>query len=156
MNKKSIIISAFPAVGKSYLYDNQDKLNIKVSDSDSSKFSWIPNTTPKERNPDFPNNYIQHIKDIKGKYDLILVSSHKNVRDSLIENNLPFIIVYPSKELKEEYMKRYKQRGNDKQFIDMMDKNFESFVDEIDSITSPLVQKVKLTTPKYLSDVIKI
>lgn len=153
---KAIIISAFPAVGKSYLYDNQDKLGLKVSDSDSSKFSWIPNSNPKERNPNFPTNYINHIKEIQPNYDLVLVSSHKNVRDSLMENNMKFIIVYPSKEVKEVYMKRYKQRGNDQSFIDMMDKNFESFVDEIDQIDSPLVKKIKLTTDKYLADVIKI
>jgi hypothetical protein len=61
--KQTFVISAFPGCGKSYCYKKyQDRFSIL--DSDSSEFSWIKDNegkNTKERNPDFPNNYIDHI-----------------------------------------------------------------------------------------------
>ena len=37
MNTK--IYSVFPACGKTYLFENQDKYGLKILDSDSSEFS---------------------------------------------------------------------------------------------------------------------
>jgi len=113
-NKKTLVISGFPGIGKSHFFrKNKDKV---VLDSDSSKFSWIEKGI---RHPDFPNNYIKYIKENLayinplgvGKADIILVSSHKNVRDALVENDIPFTLVYPSRDIKEEYLQRYKDRG---------------------------------------------
>ena len=74
------IISGFPAIGKSFL----SKQNlIKVLDSDSSTYSWIIENGEKIRNKNFPNNYLEHIKENIGKVDVILVSSHKDVRQIL-------------------------------------------------------------------------
>ena len=39
MNTK--IYSVFPACGKTYLFENQDKYGLKILDSDSSEFSWM-------------------------------------------------------------------------------------------------------------------
>ena len=50
------LISGFPGIGKTY-YKQKSELN--VLDSDSSKFSWIEKDV---RHPDFPQNYIDHIK----------------------------------------------------------------------------------------------
>ena len=36
---------------------------------------------------------------------------------ALVLNKLPFVLIYPSKELKDEYIQRYKNRGNDENFI---------------------------------------
>lgn len=55
-------------------------------DSDSSNFSWVKDengNNTKERNPEFPKNYIEHIKSNIGKVDVIFVSSHKVVREAL-------------------------------------------------------------------------
>ena len=87
MNTK--IYSIFPACGKTWLYEHQEDYGLKILDSDSSEFSWIRcydaygRPTTKLRNPDFPNNYIKHIKENIGKYDCIFVSSHKSVREAL-------------------------------------------------------------------------
>lgn len=148
MGKDTIVISGFPAVGKSYLFKNK---KLDVLDSDSSKFSWIKKG---ERNPDFPNNYIKHIKENIGKVDVILVSSHKDVRDALVANDIDFILVYPDKSLKEEYLKRYEERGSPKEFIDMIDKNWNGFIDELDEQKG--CEKIKLKEGQYLSDVIEL
>ena len=57
--KNTIIVSAFPCCGKTYYFEN--KKDLVVLDSDSSNFSWIKDengNNTKERNPEFPNNYI--------------------------------------------------------------------------------------------------
>lgn len=107
--KKTVIVSAFPACGKSYIFENQTKFGGDFSclDSDSSEFSWVKDSEGKntsERNPDFPNNYIQHIKDNVGKVDIIFVSSHTAVVNALEENNLAWVKVVPEESCKAEWM----------------------------------------------------
>lgn len=132
---KTFVISAFPACGKSYCFNNhQDKFS--MLDSDSSEFSWVKDkngNNTKERNPNFPNNYINHIKANIGKADVIFVSSHKVVRDALAENGIKTVIVYPNKKLKEEWIRRFKERGNDEKFINFISNNWESFIDDIEN-----------------------
>ncbi|MCH7928756.1 MAG: hypothetical protein IID03_12385, partial [Candidatus Dadabacteria bacterium] len=96
--KNTLVISAFPATGKSYF---KNRVGKNVLDSDSSKFSWLKKGV---RHPDFPDNYIQHIKDNLGKVDIILVSSHKIVREALVKNGIQFVLMYPNRKLKYEYV----------------------------------------------------
>ena len=110
------IYSIFPACGKTWLYEHQEDYDLKILDSDSSQFSWVytnidenGNTirgVRKIRNPDFPNNYINHIKENIGKYDYIFVSSHATVRKALDENKIDFTIVYPEQSCKAEWVGR--------------------------------------------------
>ena len=114
-----MVIAAFPGTGKSYCVKNEAEKFDGVLDSDSSNFSWKKdangnNTT--ERNPDFPNNYIEHIKENIGKVDVIFVSSHKEVREALEKENIKYTLVYPNVFQKEDYIKRYKNRGNSESF----------------------------------------
>jgi hypothetical protein len=140
------IISGFPAVGKSYLF-NSNK-NLTILDSDSSQFSWIENGV---RHPDFPKNYINHIKENISKADIILVSSHKVVRNALKENGLNYILVYPAKKLKLEYIYRCSKRGNDFNFIKMLDENWDVFIDEIEEDIFPT--KLRLWDGEFLGDI---
>lgn len=152
--KKTLVISAFPGCGKTYFFNNFK--NFLVSDSDSSNFSWIKdsegnNTT--QRNPEFPKNYIDHIKNNIGVYDIIFVSSHNVVVEALKNNNIDFTIVYPDIELKEDFLERYKNRGNNESFIKFISEHFEEFVKAIDDDVS--LNKIKLTKEKrFLKDVI--
>lgn len=111
----SIIISAFPGIGKSQLYREN---RVKYSDSDSSKFS----------KKNFPNNYIKHIKRVMKKKDLVFVSSHICVRETLVKEKIPFIYVIPSLDRKEEFLNNYKERGNTQEFIDNVDINWERWL----------------------------
>ena len=100
------IYSIFPACGKTWLYKHQEDFGLKILDSDSSQFSWIRVNGNIERNPDFPNNYIRHIKENTGKYDCIFVSSHKVVREALDAEGIDFTIVYPEQSCKAEWIGR--------------------------------------------------
>lgn len=142
------VISGFPAVGKSYLYNNYKEL--KVLDSDSRNFSWESEGV---RHPDFPSNYIRHIKRNLGVVDVIFVSSHKVVRKALEENNIDYTIVYPNISLKGEYISRYINRGNDDKFIEFLNDNWEEFITDIENERFPV--KVELQEGQYMKDVLK-
>lgn len=110
------IFSVFPACGKTWLYEHQEDYDLKILDSDSSQFSWL--YTDKDefgepldgyrriRNPDFPSNYIKHIKENIGKYDCIFVSSHASVREALNKEGIDFTIVYPQSSCQAEWVGR--------------------------------------------------
>ena len=112
------IISAFPGTGKSYYYENSD---LNVLDSDSSKFD----------KQNFPANYIKHIKDNIGKADIIFVSSHEEVRKALVDNDIPFTLVYPDKSLKWEYLVRYKLRGSPENFCGIISNNWDNWISDL-------------------------
>lgn len=136
----TMIISAFPGTGKSHFFRTS---NLKVLDSDSSKFD----------KKEFPANYIKHIKENSGKADVIMVSSHKIVRDALVENDIDFVLVYPQKDLKEEYIERYKERGSPDGFIKLLNENWDQWIDEMDQQTGCF--KYVLSEGEFLSDIIQ-
>lgn len=130
MNKKTVVISAYPCCGKTYAFENyQDKYS--MLDSDSSNFSWIYVDGEKIRNPDFPKNYIQHIKDNIGKVDIIFVSSHLQVREAMEETGIRYCTVYPKKEMLNEWVGRMYRRGNDENFIKFQIDHWDEFVNNI-------------------------
>lgn len=130
------VICGFPGIGKTYLFNNQDKLGIKVADSDSSKFSKIKNDTGELiQNPDFPANYIKHIVDLINTHEVnyILVSSHHDVREALAKASIPYTVIFPEKNMKEIYIQRYQDRGSPEKFISFLENKFDEFVDDCDS-----------------------
>ena len=148
----AIIISAFPACGKSTFYNKfstfakePEEPLFDILDSDSSLFSWVYDGLGNKsnvRNPEFPNNYIRHIKENMDKVDIIFVSSHKSVRDALQEEGIPYYLVYPKKELLAEWIQRFEERGNDPEFIKFQENNWDNFIDDMDKETYPY--KIKL------------
>lgn len=129
----AIIISAFPGCGKTYYYNHRKVYNKYCLDSDSSQFSWIinPETNEKVRNPEFPNNYIKHIKSNMDNYDVIFVSSHSDVRDALTNACIKYYIVYPERTMKNSWLQRLRDRDtglNDAKFVNMLNENWDSFI----------------------------
>lgn len=154
---RKLIVSAFPGLGKTHLCNS----NEEILDLDSSSFSWDVNKDgQKVRSDNFPYNYMNAISQNTEGYSIVCVSSHKNVRESLIDTfkdnkDIKVVFVYPNKNLKSEYLQRYKDRGNEQSFIDMMDKNWDSFIDELDNESSEYsnILYVKISTDNYyLSD----
>jgi len=127
------IISGFPGVGKSHLGKRLDN-EVKVLDLESSDFKG------ENRWEDYKNE----IKNQVGKVDVLFVSSHTETRKILSELGLNFYLVYPDRSLKDEYLRRYRERGNSEEFIDMMDKNFDLFIDSIEN-EEVRCAKIKLT-----------
>lgn len=158
------IYSIFPACGKTWLYEHQEDYDLKILDSDSSEFSWTytnidenGNTirgVRKVRNPDFPSNYIKHIKENIGKYDCIFVSSHKPVREALDAEGVDFTIVYPEQSCKAEWVGRCyirEMNGEDGCSTAVMYDNFDNWVLECFA-TGINHNEVVLGSREYLSD----
>jgi len=142
---KSLLVSAFPGTGKSYYCYNgnysQYYPSLWCTDSDSSKFDKL----------NFPQNYIEHIRSkISEGYARIFISSHKDVRNALIENNLPFVLVYPAIELKEEYLKRYLDRGSNDSFIRQLEGKWSEWI--TDCANQQSCFKIELKSGEYLSN----
>lgn len=145
-----MIISGFPGVGKSYaaLKSGLGE-GPHMFDVDSSSYS-----------DSFPYQYIANINYFYGKYagSHILVSSHKEVRRVLNSTCLPYIIVYPSKELREEYETRYIERGcasvaRQHNFIRFVLRNWYEWIEEIERV-EPNHRRICLKSGEYLSDMI--
>lgn len=136
------VICGFPGVGKSTLFNS----GIKCTDSDSSKFD-------KDL---FPGNYVDHIQALldKGEVDYIFVSTHAVVRRELMKRGIPYTLVYPNIQLKEEYLERYRERGSPEAFISLMDKSWTTFV--IECAEQVLCKRVVLQSGEYLSDVLEV
>lgn len=148
---KTKVISAFPACGKStyfknYSYYSNEKYKDKILDSDSSLFSWLYDENGNKtdvRNLDFPNNYIQHIKEHLNKENIIFVSSHKSVRDALKANKIKYYLIYPEKSMKEEWMKRFRDRGNSEEFIKFQEDHWDEFIDDMANEIFPMKVELK-------------
>lgn len=156
-------ISAFPGVGKSFIHKNALDLGLYpltkegyactrqirrvgqtvVYDSDSSTFDKA----------NFPGNYIQHLKDIIQRETpdpfIVLMSSHDTVRAGMREAGIPYTLVFPSRELKEEYLVRYKDRGSSEQFIKFIDTNWDDLIDSCEQDPS---DKIILGPTEYLNN----
>jgi len=144
------IISAFPGTGKSIYHSKHKETTL---DSDSSNFSWvIDDESNKIRNPNFPKNYIEHIKENIGKYEFIFVSSHKEVRDSLLDNCVFFYLVYPDSNRKEEFIQRYKDRGNDENFVQLVTDKWDDWMKEIWFLNDGL-KKINMVLPNLEDEI---
>lgn len=147
----AIIICGFPGVGKSCVANNRKN----ILDAESSAYSWKFDPEHPERgfarNPEFPENYIQSIKGFIDKYEYVLVSSHKDVRVALGKEGIPYIIVAPKKELKNEYLKRYLQRGNEIEFIELLNEKWDEFLSDIAAADVPVIW---LDKGEYMTDVL--
>lgn len=147
MGRIAKVIAGFPGIGKSHYQKNHK--GMIILDSDSTDFSWSDEEKT-ERNPDFPNNYIEHIKSNLGKVDIILVSTHDEVRKALEDNNIDYTLVYPEQELEREYMIRYHLRGSDEKFMDFISARWDEMIENMQKETFP--KHIVLKSDEYLSD----
>lgn len=147
--KMAVVVCGFPGVGKTSLFFAENELTIL--DSDSTNFSWSDETKT-QRNPEWPQNYIAHIQDAKDSSDLVLVSSHDVVRTALAEAGIPFILVYPSLDMKAEYIQRYIQRGSNESFIALLEANYEKWITEL--MAQQGCTHMVLQSGQYLSDIL--
>ena len=115
-----VFIYCYTATGKSTL----GKKYANVIDMESTKYKYgeqIENEkakgTKRTINPEYPQNYFKALEEVKDKYDYILISDSV-CNDWLFKNKIEYWQIYPDKSLREEYLFRMKNRGNNQDFID--------------------------------------
>ncbi len=159
--KKPKVISVFAGLGKttvgkkySSVCDLQsspfrcDYSNIKKEDFEKMKCS-----SSRISNPDWPDNYLRAIIDAMKIYDVVLVPSSMDVRTLLIDNNIEFLFVLPSKdnENRQKLLKRYEHRGNNIDLINDVMNYFDDWSRNQSDYDYPI--KI-LDKDKYLEDLL--
>lgn len=151
------VVSAFPGTGKTYFANNVK--DIKSIDLDSSSFSWnIKQDGTKYRKQNWTDDYMQKVKELlqDETIELIFVSSHAEVRRALLDHEINHFLVYPDESLKEAYIERYRKRGNEQDFIELLQKNWYDWIQQIDlEFFLHVAVKIKLPRDIYLSEVFK-
>ena len=132
----AILVSAFPGLGKTYLYQ-QYKDKLKILDLNTGRFEG----------DDFPGNYVAEVEKRLNDYDLILLSSDRNVRYALNDAGLDFDLFYPSKDRKNELIEIYVTNRKSRNFIMNLDHNFYDLIDEIEDEDLVHCFKHKLDKP---------
>lgn len=135
-----IIVSAFSNSGKSYIKDNK---NINCIDLDTHYFNSKSN---------WQDIYVECILALKDKYDYVFITTHGQTLNKSNELGIEYYLVYPKRELKDEYRKRAIKRGSTFKFIL---KYFSKWDKQIDACeNNKHAKKIILDSGQYLSDVI--
>lgn len=134
--KNTLIISAYTCCGKTYASEHikdYDILDVNIYDFKTIKRLPNEEEIEKERqwwessphlmstethlnhfkqqiisvdNPDFPNNFIQYIKENIGKVDVIFVDSDIRIRQWLDKAKIKFVTIYPWSSCLQEWIGR--------------------------------------------------
>jgi hypothetical protein len=143
------IVAAFPGSGKTHWHLTDPD---NTADSDSSSFSWIDTASGRTRNPEFPGNYIKHIKSLIGTKEIIFISTHAQVIEAMLAHEIEFINVLPERESKEIYMEKYRVRGSDSSFIELVSNNWDLWHDMFEAY-EPDTKHTKVYIKEHLTEI---
>ena len=153
---KKIIIAGFSGIGKTtvgkkyenvidldasqYVYDEKDLLNIDI---EKRKGEY------RKPNPNWPGNYIDAIKTAMNSYDVILVWDREDIIEEYIKNKFNFVVCYPSKNDLDNYVQRYKNRGNQEKYIKMKLSQYNNRIKLYDKLN---LEKIILDNNETIED----
>ena len=152
---KKYFVWGFPGVGKSSVNSE-----LRIVDADCERFRFIAPETGSDslhsqqatecaqRNPAYPGNYLDYIRAVDA--DIVLLNCHISLLEMLDRENL--LLVYPSADLKKEYLQRYLLRGDSGTYIHHMAVAFDEMISAAKNIPC---RKYELTNPHtYLQNLI--
>lgn len=92
---KTLIISAFPGCGKTWMYKHQDALTFGPP-GESREYSFIDSDSSKfNRCESWEKSYADYIESNIGKVDFIFISQHDAIRQELEARGIPYVTVAP-------------------------------------------------------------
>lgn len=171
MKDNKIIICGFSGIGKSsaqhhcdieiklrnslHNYNGEKPEECKrIIDMESSGWSRLyEDDVYIGKNPEFPNNYIDDLISMitTDVGDIFLLSCHQEVRDELKRRGLNYIIVLPTLNQRNGYLKRWLKRGSSIDFIYSMNNKWEYMIKSCEDDNVP---KIYLDEDEYLSDIL--
>jgi hypothetical protein len=105
-----------------------------------------------EMRPEWPYNYVAAIENAMKDYEYILIPSDFRVLALLKKKQICYTLIYPHKDAKEEYLKRYLSRGNTENFLSIFYEHWDWFIDNLEA--DNYGKKIVLQPYQFLSDVI--
>ncbi len=155
-----MIIAAYAGTGKTYFskqkYDAVDfvcmpykyylpdgLLSVEESESKKADLSL-------DMHKDWPENYIKAVINQYNESRYVIIPPIMPVLEALRNEDIPYILCYPERGAKEVYERRYRERGNTDNFLDVFIGHWDHFMDvmEKDSGEHHMVMK----TDEYLTD----
>jgi hypothetical protein len=156
-----MIIAAFAGTGKTYFCNNVEgakdfvfmpyKYFLSETDDDKAEDEKVKVDFSLEMNPEYPSNYIKAILENMDKYKYFVIPSDSRVLSGLKDRNIPYILCFPELKAKEEYRKRYMQRGKSEEFIDIFINTWDKFMKSFQH--DEYGAKIILSEEEYLLDV---
>lgn len=158
-----MIFAAYAGTGKSFAAQNIDK----VLDMAIVPYKYnFPKDYKREAfsekdkgcveysfDENYPKKYVADIKRNGRIFEHIVIPSDNRVLDVLAAQGVEYVLCYPERSLKEEYRRRYQERGNSEAFM-------EIFVDKwdmwMDSFEQRDCKKYVMQEREFLSDVIEM
>lgn len=135
-----IIISGFSNIGKSSLTKYKD---IKCIDFDTHYF---------RKEEGWEKMYVECLLALVNKYDYVFITTHGIMLNRLNELGINYYLVYPKRELKEEYRNRAIVRKSSDDFVDGFFSRWDEHISDCEKNT--FAKKIILESGEYLSDVI--
>lgn len=148
---KTQIIAAFPGTGKSYFVANIDNRSTAI-DLDTNNYTQGYDKNGKIINKEFPNNYLHAIKQAIGQTNYLFVGCQPEVLDMLKKENMNIVLVYPERQLKDEYMSRFNERGSSLEFRNLIYNSWDQFINYLEAQNS---ERLVLKSSQYIGDAIE-
>lgn len=158
----SIIIAAFAGTGKTtFAARHPDDVVDFVSMPYKYHLPKVDNALEScKANPDYemqldwPYNYVKAIKEYPDKEKILLIPSDYLVLSLLRKEDIRYILCYPVREAKEEYRKRFIDRGNTEDFLSVFIDRWDGFMDSLER--DPAVSRYVMQPEQYIGDVIAV
>ena len=159
-----MIIAGFSGVGKTtFAKTYQNVIDLHVMPYKYSNLNEISNSYDDESikaapelilNPNWRYEYYEKLISlcVAEPNKIIVIPTDIQVMNWLYCDNIPFTLVFPAYELKDEYRNRYIKRGNTDNFIEVFITNWDYWIGMFK--VQKGCKKIELKTNEFLSDVI--
>lgn len=135
-----IIISGFSNIGKSSLSKFKD---LNYIDFDTHFF---------RKEEGWEKMYVECLLALSSKYDYVFITTHGVMLERLNELGIEYYLVYPKRELKDEYKNRAISRNSSEEFVNGFFSRWDEHISDCEKNT--FAKKIVLEAGEYLSDVI--
>lgn len=147
---ETTVIAAFPGTGKSYFVASLS-LDSKAIDLDTNEYTKGYDKHGKPVDQKFPYNYLAAIKQTIGETNYLFVGCQPDVLNMLHKENIFPVLIYPERQLKDEYMGRFHERGSSQGFSKLICDNWDQFLDYLETQDG---DRIVLKSGQYISEVI--
>lgn len=166
---KTLVISAFPACGKTYLYEHQNILKFKYHGEEKSFSFCDSDSSHYVKCQGWEKQYVDDIKARLGTVDFLFVSQHDAVLAELEYQHIPFIVIAPDNSeylsdkekqlIKQQWFGRFVLRDNshiknfEEWLSDLMD-NYDNWTSVSHLTKCNPVSFFLLKEDQYIADII--